>query len=100
MPGVIRGETLPKKHVTQMAAAVRTLDFCTRPIWVGQVFDGSRLLLIERRPSAMGLKFVFRLVKFGIATAAQKYTWLEEVIVLSGERRFSALILNHVSLCR
>jgi hypothetical protein len=48
----------------------------------------------------MCLKLVFRLVKFGIATAAQKYTWFEEVIVLSGERRFSSLILNYISLCR
>ena len=56
MPRVVRGKALPKKHVAQMAAAVGTLNFRTSPIGVGQMLDGSRLLLIERRPATVSVK--------------------------------------------
>lgn len=98
MSGVSRGKSFSKKHMAQMSAAVGALNLGPRTVGVRQVLDGSRFLLIERRPPATSLELVLRLVEVGVATAAGKDPWLEKVVVLSGEGRFSSLIFDYMPL--
>jgi hypothetical protein len=93
-------EAFSEEHVAQMGTAVGALDFCTYTVRIGQALYGSGYLLIEGRPTTMGLKFVSGPVKFGVAPPANIDPWLKKVVVLSSEGWFRSLEFDHISLLR
>jgi hypothetical protein len=58
MPGVRWREALAHEYVAKVAAAIRALDLYSHAIRVRQVTNSPFDLFVERRPSAVSVKFI------------------------------------------
>jgi hypothetical protein len=92
VPRVSFGEVLACKYVSQVGAAVCTLDFCSLPIWVGLANDGAWDFVVEAWPAAVGFKLVFGPVQFCAAPFADVGAFLPECVVFASEWHFGAFV--------
>ena len=98
MAGVRGSKSLAHKDVAKVSAAIGTLDFDPAAVRIGQVVDRAFDLFVEGRPATMGVEFVGRPVKFGVALSADVMTFFVEVIIFASEGPFCSFVLNYVPL--
>jgi len=99
VPRVPWGESLPLEHMAQVASASRALDLHSFAVRIGNATDRSGNLLVEGRPSAMGVELVVGPIERSPALLALVRPGAEIRLVLSRERRLGALVENHALLC-
>ena len=56
---VFGSEAFAGEDVTQVAAAIGTVNFRTLAVWVGQASHGAGDLIVKTWPAAEGVEFVF-----------------------------------------
>ena len=98
MAGIRGSKSLAHKDVAQVSAAIGALHFGTVAIRIGQVVDRPFDLFVKGRPATMGVEFVNRPVKFGVALSADVMTFFVEVIIFAGKGTFCSFVLNYVPL--
>lgn len=83
-----------------MAAAVGADDLDAAPVGIREMFDGPGDLVVETRPSAVGVKFVLRAVKWCIALPAEidPFSFALKLKVIFSEGAFSPLAQDDVLL--
>lgn len=96
MTRICRGKPLTDEHVAEVAATGIALDLDADSVRVGQAADGAGNFLVEGGPAATGVEFRARNVKRGIAPAAQVRPLFEELVVLTAEGAFRALVHDYV----
>jgi hypothetical protein len=95
VPGVAGREPLPLEDVPEMTAAPRALNLYALAICVGKPPDRPRNLLVEGRPSAVGIELVFRPVQRGPAPLALVRPGSELTVILTGKWGFGALVEDY-----
>ena len=100
MARVLFSQTFSKKHVTQMTATARTLDFDTLAIKIRQSSHGSLNLLVECRPTTVSIEFGVGSVQLRVAPPTDIDTVLIKIVVLSSEWPFGAFSFDYVPLVR
>ena len=98
MAGVRGSKSLAHKDVSEVSAAIGTLHFDTTAIRIGEVVDRPLDLFVKCRPATMGVEFVDRPVKFGVALSADVMTFFVEVIIFTSEGPFGSFVLDYVPL--
>ena len=100
MPRVFGRKSLSFKDVAEVSAAIGAHDFypfhAKRNI--GMTDDGTGYFVVERRPTAAAVKFIGRLVQWGIAAPADVCACGFVVPIFAGEGAFSAFLGNHIFL--
>ena len=96
--GIGGSKSLADKNVAQVSAAIGALHFGTVAIRIGQVVDRPFDLFVEGRPATMGVEFVNRPVKFGVALSADVMTVFVKVIIFASEGPFRSFVFNNVPL--
>ena len=95
MASVSRREPLPLEDVTEVASAPRALDFDPFAVRIGETADRSGDLLVEGRPTAMGVELVVRPIEGSPALLAFVRPGVEVRLVFARERRFGAFVEDH-----
>jgi hypothetical protein len=89
---VLLGEVFADKNVSQMGAAVCTLNLRAHPIRVRQPLHSAGDFVVETWPTAVGFKLVLGTVKFGAAAFANIYAFLPKREVFASERHLGAFV--------
>ena len=97
MTRVLGREPLAEEDVAEVAAAVGALDLDAHAVGVGQAPDGAGDLVVEGGPAAVGVELVVGAIEGRVAAAADVGAGLVEVVVLAGEGRLGALVLDDVA---
>ena len=92
MTRVLFCEVLADKNVSQVGAAVGTLNLRSHPIWVRQLFHCAGDFVVEAWPATVGFKLVLGSVKFGAAPFADVGAFLPKSKVFSFKRHFGAFV--------
>ncbi len=95
MPRVPRRQSLPLEDVAQMAPAASTLDLYALAVRVGESTDGSRNLLVKRRPAATSVELVVRPIEGCPALLAFVRPGFGRAFVLPREGWLGALVEDH-----
>ena len=98
MAGVRGSKSLAHKDVAEVSAAIGTLHFNPAAVRIGQVVNRPFDLFVEGRPATMGVEFVDRPVKFGVALSADVMTFFVEVIIFASKWSFCSFVLDYVPL--
>ncbi len=98
MARVSRRESLPLEDMAEVAAAARALDLHPFPVRVGDATHRPRDLLVEGRPTAVGVEFVVRPIERSPALSALVRSGPEVRLVLAGERGLGSLVEYHALL--
>jgi len=93
-------EVLANKNVSQVGAAVGTLNLRSHPIWVRQLFHCAGDFVVEAWPATVGFKLVLGSVKFGAAPFADVGAFLPKSKVFSFKRHFGAFADYYLFLFR
>ena len=99
MPGVFCRKPFTFKYMAQVAFAVGADNFGAFHAEgnVGLPDYGAGNFIVERGPAAAAVKFVGRLVEWGIAAAADVSAGSFVVPIFTGEGRFGAFFSNDVA---
>lgn len=98
MANVFAGQPFARKHVAEMSPAVVAKDLYPPSVFVAFPPNGTRYLVVEGGPAAMGIEFVGRAVKWGLASAADVGAIQVKLVVLAREGEFRAFALDHLCL--
>ena len=98
MANVLFRKVLANKDVTEMPFAILADNFNSAPVCIGMSLHGTGDLVVERRPSAIAVEFVFRLVQLRIALAADVSSGRFVVRKLADARVLCPLVQNDVLL--
>ena len=89
---VLLCKTLADKNVSQVGAAVSTLNLRSHPIRVRQPFNGAGDFVVEDWPTTVRFKLILGTVKFGAAPFADVGAFLPKSKVFSCKRHFGAFV--------
>jgi len=89
---VLLCKTLADKNVSQVGAAVSTLNLRSHPIRVRQPFNGAGDFVVEAWPTTVRFKLILGTVKFGAAPFADVGAFLPKSKVFSCKRHFGAFV--------
>ena len=86
MPRILACKAFAKKDMPQMSTTSGTDNLRAHAVCVFQTTHRTGYLVVEARPSAMGFKLIFRLIKRCPTAFADVCTGFVEVVVFSGKR--------------
>jgi len=98
MSGVLRGESFSQENMTQVAVTVGTQDLRSVTVSVGFSFDSSLDLIVKAGPSTVAVKFILRLVEWGIALFANIDSLLIMIHVLTSPGSLGPFLKDYILL--
>ncbi len=100
MTRVLIGEVFADKNMSQVGAAVCTLNLGAHPIWVRQPLHSTGDFVLETWPTAVGFKLALGTIKFGAAAFANICAFLPKREVFTSERHLGAFVNYYLLLFR
>ena len=100
MTRILLGEVFADKNMSQVGAAVCTLNLGAHPIWVRQPLHSAGDFVVETWPTAVGIKLALGTIEFGAAAFANICAFLPKREVFTSERHLGAFVNYYLLLFR
>ncbi len=94
MPHILFGELLAQENMPQVCTAIRTLDFRSDTVSIGQPLYGARNLVVKTGPSAICLKLAFGTIKRCATTFAYICSTFPKSVVFACKGRLCSFVYN------
>lgn len=95
MAYVLVRELLAGKYMSQMSAAGRTQNLRTTTIGIRLTANSTRYLIVEARPTATSIKFIFRAIQRSAAPTATIRSICTMGVVFAGKGHFCPFSDNY-----